>query len=69
MNVLVKQQKDGTFIADRPGMSGSPIVGYGKTWAEAIGNLVIHDPAFFKVAVRVEDKHGKPFRFRPRHGR
>ena len=49
-----------TWVADRPHLSGSPIVGRGKNWLEALGSLLVQDPDRFGVRAVVFDECGRP---------
>ncbi len=70
MKVVIKQGEDGKFTADRPRLPGSPPIGRGHTWKEALGDLVNNDPKAFNLGiVLVEDKCGKPYRFKPNRRR
>lgn len=54
--VEVRPQDRG-WVADRPHLPGTPVVGRGDTWLEALGDLLIQDPS---VQAFVFDKSGKP---------
>lgn len=41
------------YIADRPDECGSPVVGYGKTPLEAIGDLILNDQETFGIEISV----------------
>lgn len=58
--VIVKEQPDGTYVALRPHLLGAYIIGRGKTWLEALGDLAIQDIHRFKIQARVERKDGTP---------
>lgn len=70
MKIVIKQGEDGKFTADRPRLSGSPPIGHGHTWKEALGDLVSNDRLAFGIhQVYVEDKKGKPYQFNPKRKR
>lgn len=57
--IKVEVRPDGdTWVADRPALAGSPVVGRGKTWLEALGDLMIQDVATFGVRAFVYDRDG-----------
>ena len=64
--VVVKEDSNGGgFTADRPALSGSPVVGRGRTWLEALGDLVLQGQREFGVSnVRVVKADGTPYDFR-----
>lgn len=43
----------GVYTADRPDLPGSPIVGYGKTWKEALGDLLWHDQIHLGIRIEI----------------
>lgn len=68
--IHVDQGEDGKFTADRPKLPGSPRIGHGRTWREAVGDLLINAQGEFGVQViRVFDKKGRPYRFKSKHRR
>lgn len=50
MKIVVMKSGD-LYIADRPDLPGSPIVGYGKTTKEAIGDLIYNDMKSFNIEI------------------
>jgi hypothetical protein len=58
--VTVREGEDGRWTADRMHLPGSPIIGRGKTWLEAVGALAIQDPERFGIKVKVFTKDGEP---------
>lgn len=70
MRIVISQQDNHTWIADRPALSGSPVIGKGKNWKEALGDLFLQDVDTYPKEVYVQDKQGKPYDFpREKNGR
>jgi len=60
MNIVVKKvdySDKWIWMADRPELCGSPIVGYGTTWQNALANLICLDQKKFgyEIKIQVED--------------
>lgn len=66
--IVIKEQENGKFIADRPKEPGTPIVGRGSTWKEALGDLLLQSTykavGPFEEPPLVLHKDGTPFKFR-----
>lgn len=66
--IIIKEQEDGTFMADRPHLPGSPIIWRGRTWKESLGDLLLQSSyeavGPFEGPPIVLHKDGKPFKFR-----
>ncbi len=58
--VTVQQQEDGRWCADRRHRSGTPVVGRGATWLEALGDLLIQDVSTYRTQAVVLDQSGQP---------
>lgn len=56
---IVITQSDGRYTADRPNLPGSPVVGYGKSWKEAIGDLLWHDQLGLGIEIEVIKENKK----------
>ena len=56
---IVVTQSDSRYIADRPDLPGSPVIGYGKSWKEAIGDLLWHDQLGLGIEIEVIKKDTK----------
>lgn len=54
----ISQSGDRQFCADRPEVSGSPSIGYGKTPKEALGDLIynIGQELGFRLQLPLEEK-------------
>lgn len=64
--ITVQEQGDGSFVAERLYLTGTYIVGRGKTWKEALGDLLLQATYEFGYdePPRVVHKDGTLFKFR-----
>jgi len=44
-----------TWMADRPEFPGSPLVGYGTTWQNALADLICLDQKKFGYKIEIEN--------------
>ena len=60
IKVVVTQKRKNMFCADRPELPGSPYCGYGRTWKEALGDLLLNAQKDFGIeTIKVVDSKGQ----------
>lgn len=73
IRIIVREQEDGSFVADRPWLSGMCIVGRGLTWKESLGDLLLQcsfeELGPFEGPPIIYHKDGTPFNFNMVRGR
>ena len=68
----VRKQPDGSYVADRPARPGTPPIGRGATWLEALGDYFIQNVDTYGAKAVVFDESGEPVPpefFGPQHRR